>query len=271
MQWENLTSYDFEKYVKTSDGVGIIPIGVLEGHASHLPLGMDMFAAHWTSCRAAEAESAIVFPAYPYGINSETAHLPGGAVFDRELVFRLLENVCDEMYRNGITKIILHTGHGGNRYYLPLFVQTLPDKDKPYAVYFANIPMMPAAQEVLDAKEFGHAGEAETSMMLHMNADIVKMDQLPPPFTNARRNQKLADAHAYMQMDWFAQYPHMYVGDASKSTAEKGEHILNAQVDYLVDLIRAVKADDVTPGLIEEFSARRKKPNSPDFWMGSQE
>ena len=130
MQWENLTSLDFEKAVHECQGIGILPVGVLEAHSSHLPLGMDMFACHWVACRATEIESAIVFHAYPYGINIESAHLPGSVTIQRDLVFALLENVCDEMARNGLTKIILLSGHGGNRYFLNLFVQTLPEKDK---------------------------------------------------------------------------------------------------------------------------------------------
>jgi len=97
MQWENLTSLDFEKAVQECQGVGIVPVGVLEAHASHLPLGTDMFAAHWIASRAAEKEIAIVFHAYPYGINIESAHLPGAVVIQRELVFALLENICDEI------------------------------------------------------------------------------------------------------------------------------------------------------------------------------
>lgn len=138
MQWKNLSSLDFAEAVATCQGVGIIPIGVIEAHASHLPLGTDMFAAHWTACRAAEQEPMIVFPQYPFSINHETAHLPGGLVIKRDLAFALLENICDEMYRNGLRKIVLLSGHGGNRHFLPLFVQTLPEKAKPYTVYYAE-------------------------------------------------------------------------------------------------------------------------------------
>jgi len=116
MQWENLTSLDFEKAVVTCDGVGLIPIGVLEPHGPHLPLGTDMFACHAVACRAAELEPTIVFHAYPYGINHESAHLPGSVVIRRDLVIALLENICDEMARHGLNKIILFSGHGGNRY-----------------------------------------------------------------------------------------------------------------------------------------------------------
>lgn len=267
MQWENLTSLDFAKAVESCQGVGIIPVGVIEAHASQLPLGTDMFVAHWVACRAAEQEPIIVFPQYPYTINHETAHLPGGVVIKRELAFALLENICDEMYRNGLTKIILLSGHGGNRFFLPLFVQTLPEKQKPYVVYVANLPYDPDAESVLDHSENGHACEAETSMIRHIDESLVKMDQVPKrPFTNLHRNRPVAKHGGYSQVDWYAMYPHMYVGDASRATAEKGETLLLSQVKRLVTLIRAVKEDTVAPALTAEFNQRQQRPNAPAFW-----
>ena len=267
MRWENLTSSTFAEAINQTQGVGIIPIGVLESHASHLPLGTDMFVAHHVACQAAEQEPVIVFPQYPFSINHETAHLPGGVVIKRELAFALLENICDEMHRNGLTKIVLLSGHGGNRYFLPLFVQTLPEKAKEYVVYFADLPYSPEVASILEHPENGHACEAETSMIRHINDALVLMDQVPPqPFTNAQRNAEVANQGGYSQVDWYAQYPHMYVGDAHKATAEKGEQLLALQCEALVALVRAVKADSVAPGLVEEFNRRQLRPNIPPFW-----
>jgi creatinine amidohydrolase len=268
MQWENLTSSDFAQAVQQCGGVGIIPIGVLEAHASHLPLGTDIFTAHFVACRAAEQEPILVFPQYPYSINHETAHLPGGLVIKRDLAFALLENVCDEMYRNGLHKIILISGHGGNRAFLPLFVQTLPEKAKPYVVYYADLPVVPEDEAITEHPENGHACEAETSMVRHIDDALVKMDQVPPrPFTNLRRNQAIEAAGGYTQVDWYAQYPHMYVGDAHQATPEKGAKLLAYRIRLLVNLIRAVKADAVSPALVAEFNQRQMNPSSPPFWQ----
>ncbi len=267
MEGEHLTSLDFVTAVQTCQGVGLIPIGVLEAHASHLPLGTDMFTAHFVACRAAEQEPIIVFPQHPYSINHETAHLPGGVVIRRELAFALLENICDEMYRNGLHKIILISGHGGNRHFLPLFVQTLPEKSNPYVVYYADLPVVPEDETIIEHPENGHACEAETSMICYINDSLVKMDQVPPqPFTNLQRNQPVEQAGGYSQVDWYAQYPHMYVGDAHKATAEKGEKLLAYRIQLLVDLIRAVKADTAAPALVAEFNQRQVQPTPPAFW-----
>lgn len=270
MQWENLTSLDFEAAVESCEGVAIIPIGVLEPHGPHLPLGTDMFVAHKVACRAASKEPAIVFPAYPYGINHESAHLPGSVVIHRDLVLALLENVCDEMGRHGLTKIILFSGHGGNRWLIPLFVQTLVASEKPYTVYDAHVSNSPEARAVLETEETGHACESETSTSLHLHPDLVKMDQVPPaPFSNLERNAPLREVGVYSPMDWYAMYPAMYIGDASKATAEKGRVLLESRVAGLVDVIRRVKVDTVAPELQREFYERTRRPTSPDVWTKS--
>jgi len=267
MQWENLTSPDFAKAVPRCSGTAILPIGVLEPHSAHLPLGTDMFESHWTACRAAEREPAIVFPAYPFGINHESAHLPGSVVIRRSLLFELLENICDEMARHGLAKIILLSGHGGNRFFLPLFVQTLVEKDKPYLAYYANPRLAIDTSNVLETAETGHACELETSTSLAIRPDLVKMAQVPPrPFTSLKRNQPLSDLGVYSPLDWYAKYPAMYVGDASKATAEKGKVLTEARVEALVRIIRAVKEDATTPALLAEFLAGRQRPRPADAW-----
>jgi creatinine amidohydrolase len=267
MQWENLSSLDFETAVAQSQGVGIIPFGVIEAHGPHMPLGTDMFTAHWVACRAAERETAVVFPAYPFGTNVETAHLPGGLVIKRELIMALLENICDEMYRNGLHKIILISGHGGNRFFLPFFVQTLPEKRKPYVVYFVQSPYFPADTSLLETPELGHACEWEASLIRYINDDLVKLDQAPAePFTNLRRNEALTAVGAYSQVDWYSMYPHMVVGDARPATAEKGRIYLEEAVAALTRAIQTIKADAITPQLVAEFNARMDCPQAPAFW-----
>ena len=106
MRWENLTGPEFEAGAAQAQGVCIIPIGVLEYHGPHLPLGTDMLYSHAVACAAAEQEAAIVYPAYHFGVNVETKHFPGGVAIREELLMALLENICDEISRNGLKKIV---------------------------------------------------------------------------------------------------------------------------------------------------------------------
>lgn len=181
----------------------------------------------------------------------------------------LLENICDEMYRNGLDKIILFSGHGGNRYFLHLFVQTLPEKQKPYDVYFVQSPFFVEEEDrnILETEEIGHACEWEASLIRRIDDSLVNLEQTAPePFTNLHRNEALAAVGAYSQVDWFSMYPHMIVGDARPATVEKGDAFLKRDVAKLIQAIQVIKADTITPQLVAEFNERINKPHSPAFW-----
>jgi len=263
MRWEHLSYRNFEPAVRDCAGVGVIPIGVIEPHGAHLPLGTDCFTSHHIACEAALREPAIVLPSYPWGINHEGAHLPGSIVIQRDLVLRLLQNVCDEMARHGVKKIVLLSGHGGNRYVLPLFVQTLVEQKRDYAVYYAQLPGFAGWQDLKEASDDGHAGEQETSMILHLDPDLVDMDAVPDPFTNQRGNAGLKEVGAYSPVDWYSMYPNMYVGDAGKASAAKGKAVFDHNIDAFVTLLGAVKRDEVTAELLARFNEGVKSPGSP--------
>jgi creatinine amidohydrolase len=127
------------------------------------------------------------------------------------------------------------------------------------------------ADDLLESGEYGHACEAETSVMLHMDPDLVKMEQVPSQaFSSLGRNAAIAQKGGYSPVDWYAMYPYMYVGDASKASAEKGQKMVEHEVKSLAALIKAVKDDDVSPGLLEEFIERRQKPKAPDYWTSGK-
>ncbi|MCH2176691.1 MAG: creatininase family protein [Lentisphaeria bacterium] len=265
MQWENLTTPQFHKAVEQCNGVGVIAIGVLEAHSSHMPIGTDMFEAHHVAVEAAKLESAIVFPQYPFGINHECYHLPGGVVFKRELVMSLLENVCDEMARNGLKKIVILSGHGGNRNFIPLFVQTLNERDVDYVVYYADIALM-LEEELMEDKELGHACEAETSTSLHIFPEHLDMESHSgTAFRNLKRNEELKKHGVYSPMDWYAQYPTMTVGNGSLGTAEKGKIMVESRIKRFAEALNAIKEDHITEELKAEYLRLKNSPKLPNY------
>jgi len=114
-QWENLNSLDFRKEVIASKRVCILPVGVIERHGDHLPLGTDTFCAHKIACLAAEIEKAVVFPFYYFAQVLEAKANPGAISLPSGFALQLLEHVCDEIGRNGFKKIIFLNGHGRKR------------------------------------------------------------------------------------------------------------------------------------------------------------
>ncbi len=257
MQWEKLTGPAFAEGVAQAESVCIIPVGVLEYHGPHLPLGTDSFYCHAVACAAAEIEPSIVYPMYHYGVNVETKHFPGGIVLRDELLMALLENICDEISRNGLKKIILLSGHGGNRYFLPLFVQLLLDKGKDYLTYFVQgLDHQAAEDEQLETAVDGHAGEFETSVGLHCFPELVKMDKLDPEHWWAPQESLANIPGLYTPADWAGSFPDHCAGDPRPASAKKGKALFEADVNALVTHLTNVKADGAAAKVYASFNDR---------------
>lgn len=266
MQWENLAADEFEAAVTRCGGVCIVPMGVLEYHGSHLPLGTDILRAHRMACDVAAIEPAIVFPSVPFGANFESKIYPGGVTMDNALLFSLMENICDEISRNGLHKILLLSGHGGNKWFLPQFVMSLVDKGKDYVPYYLNARGVdPDAvggymdkdlfNATFESKDYGHACEWETSELLHIRPDLVHMDKAKEVDEPPR--ERLAHlANAYTPMDWFSRQPDLTRGTPGYATAEKGKIFWEQQVKSLAALVRAIKQDQVARELYDQFNGQ---------------
>jgi len=83
---EELTSPRFSKAVELAGGVCVIPMGVIEKHGPHLPLGTDMFEAREVAFRAAQKEYAVVFPPYYMSQIFEARHQPGTIAYNNDLL-----------------------------------------------------------------------------------------------------------------------------------------------------------------------------------------
>ncbi|MGQ9513716.1 MAG: creatininase family protein [Thermoproteota archaeon] len=260
MRWEELTWVDFPKAVKSSKGVCILTLGVLEKHGNHLPLGTDVLNVHKLACLAAEKESAVVFPQYYFGQIYEAQHMQGTIAIKPQLMLELLENVCDEIGRNGFRKILIVNGHGGNISMLDFFLQLMLYRKKNYVVYLAGWwPHKPEDQEyyrkLMETKEHGHACECETSYSLANFPELVKMNLIPKRAGHSLDRLKHLE-NIRTPLDWFARYPDHYAGDARPASKEKGEKLKEKWVEHLVRIIKIVKDDETLPALYEQFFSR---------------
>lgn len=259
MFWEELTSDNFEPTVKQVERVCLVPLACLERHAHHLPLATDMFIAREMCRRAAALEPAVVFPNFIFTQIIEARHCPGTVALDTDLLMRLLDNVCREIARNGFTKIVLVSGHGGNYHFTRFFAQTQLASPRDYVVYVADPTVLPEARAEIDAQWAtsidGHAGERETSMMLTLRPDLVARDQLRADDEGMPlgRLQALAELGVYTGIWWYADHPTHYRGDGLPATAEKGERLLAARAQALAKTLRLIKQDTETQRLHAEF------------------
>ncbi len=261
--FEELTAPEFVQAVTKSEATCIIPLGILEKHGPHLPLGTDLIDCREVARRAAEQEYTIIFPAYFVGQIFEAKHQPGTIAYSASVMLDLLQETCDELARNGITKIILLNGHGGNEHFLRFFCQTQLAHKKDYAVYLFDPSYDKSMDEQLKKLKKttvdGHAGEMETSTMLAHRPDLVHMDRAGQQ--SGEDQNRLADLkHAYTGIWWYASQPHHYRGDGSYGNEQLGELSLSLEAKLLAEMIRSVKKDTFTLELQKQFFEGTEKP-----------
>ncbi|MGE5352869.1 MAG: creatininase family protein [Acidobacteriota bacterium] len=262
-KYEELTSPDFKKAVEKSEATCIIPMGILEKHGPHLPLGTDMLDAREIVTRAAQKEYTIIFPQYYFGQIFEAKHQPGTIAYSTSLVWNMLQETCDELSRNGIKKIILVNGHGGNTYFLRYFCQAQLEKRKDYAVILftpsENPEVAEKVKKLRKTTNDGHAGETETSEMLVTNGSLVHLDQAQSQ--NGDDQKRLKDLpDSFSGIWWYARFPNHYAGDGSFATKEIGEILVNNEVDQLAKLIQNVKKNNNILELQKQFFDESENP-----------
>ena len=260
---EEITSPQFLTAVEKAGGVCVIPLGIIEKHGPHLPLGTDLFEAREITCRAVEKEYAVVFPPYFTGQIFEAKHQPGAIAYSTELMWKMLDETCNELSRNGLKKIILMNGHGGNDNFLQYFCQAQLAGPRDYIVVLFQPEPDQATQKEINSlkktKNDGHAGEEETSMMYVIRPDLVHADMAKNQSGEDQARLKLLP-YGYTGIWWYAKYPNHYAGDGSFYSKELGELLMNTAAGQLTELIRFLKTDNSIKALTEEFYNRAKNP-----------
>lgn len=259
VRWEELTAEDFARGIKQAEKTCVLPFGIVEKHGPHLPLGSDLINARYAAEHGAEEEYAVVFPPYYFGQIFEARQEPGTLAYSSDLQLRLLQETADEMARNGCKKILIVNGHGGNNHLLPYFAQSQLANRHDYVVYVYLAPRYgkdrPARHSNVDA----HAGESETSDTLVSRPDLVHMDRAGKE-SGADRNRLDLPEGVYTGIWWYAKFPDHYAGNGTDASKELGEYDMKTWSSDVANAIRAVKADQESLKLQNEFYEKAEHP-----------
>ncbi|BBH19445.1 creatinine amidohydrolase [Paenibacillus baekrokdamisoli] len=263
MQWENLTTKQFEEAVLSTNRVCVLPIGCLEKHGDHLPLGTDMMIARAVTEQAAKLEPYVIFPYYLFGQVSEVKHWAGTVAINSSMQMMLLNEVVKEIRRNGFDKIILANAHGGNNNCLRYFVQTMLDERRDYIVYTYDLwELTPEQLQHLEDHfetpgNYGHADHMETSQILHIDPNLVQMDKLNPgEWDPLGRGGWMTEEKLSAGIHWYTEYPNQIAGDPSLSSAEYGKTYIEFCAANFAKAVKRVKQDDTALQLQKEFFDR---------------
>ena len=259
VKWEELTAGDFVKAIRQSQGTCVLPFGIIEKHGPQLPLGTDLINIRYIALHSAEQEYAVVYPDYYFGQIFEAKHEPGTVAYSAKLQLELLQETTDEMARNGCKKIIIANGHGGNNSLLPYFAQSQMASPHDYVVYVYQNTGSPAGRPAMHSKTDAHAGESETSHTMISRPDLVHLDRAGTE-NGADQNREDLPRGVYTGIWWYAKFPEHYAGDATGANTALGEFDMKASIAGLANAIRAVKADQVSQRLQDEFYEKSKHP-----------
>jgi creatinine amidohydrolase len=257
--WEELTADEFRQAIQKAQGTCVLPFGILEKHGPHLPLGTDLLNVRYAALHAADEEYAMVFPEYYFGQIFEAKHEPGTIAYSRDIELKLLQETTDEMARNGCKKVLIVNGHGGNESLLPYFAQSQMDHPHDYVVYVqwgANKePDNPLRKDSLDM----HAGQSETSNTMVSRPDLVHLDRAGQESGADQKHDPLPRT-VYTGIWWYARFPDHYSGDGTIASKELGEAGMKLWISTIAEAIRAIKADQNSLRLQNEFYEKSKHP-----------
>jgi creatinine amidohydrolase len=260
---EDLTSPKFPLAVEQAGGVCIIPLGIIEKHGPHLPIGTDMYESREIAFHAAEKEYAVVFPPYFVGQIFEARHQPGTIAYSNELMWKMLDETCKELSRNGLKKIILLNGHGGNTNFLHYFCQSQLAKQEDYVVV-----MFEEGRDEVNGKEIeslkkakldSHAGEEETSMMYFINPDFVDQQAISSQ-SGLDQKRLIQLPYAYTGIWWYAKFPNHFASDVTTPNKRLGELLITSSSSQLAELVKFLKKDNTIKQLQDEFFKRAENP-----------
>ena len=259
MKWEELTSKDVEE-VDKENTVVVLPIGSIEVHGSHLPLGTDTMVIYHIALKAAEEEGAVVLPPLYYAYVPENKHFPGTISLNSETFLKLVEDILEEVARHGFRKILILNGHGGNRRPLRLLLRRMLEKGFKAHLYIlveTLAPILDVIEEVKETEVYEHACEIETSLVMALRPDLIKLERVKRP---AKLGKRWAGGHLETMVDWQRYAPMGYVGDPRRATVEKGKKIIDLWVKRIVEAIKIIKDDAEYERVLREYYERLGEP-----------
>lgn len=284
MLWENLREEEFKEAIKNSAGVCVVPVGCLEKHGQHLPVGTDVIHITEIARRAAEEETVCVFPTMYFGEKTGAGEFLGTIIFSPELRLQILKETCNEIYRNGFDKILLYNGHGGNQAMISYFLRSLLYEKTPYSVFdyslgsdfatpkkilnegykYLTTDDRKILQSYIDEKKrFGHADFIETGWVYGVRPETVRLDKVNQESNlSTHRFDEFSNRRINTPFAWMANFPNSYEGDMHDGMNER---IARAMVDYSVsrlsEVLKFLKQETISNEYKQEW-LEKQRPHS---------
>jgi creatinine amidohydrolase len=221
--------------------VALVPIGACEPHNLHLPYGTDAFESELIADRVCAAAwdlgaKVVQLPTIPYGVNSNMLDIPLAINVYPSTFFALLKDIADSLERHGILKLVIFNSHGGNDFLKP-FIREMSGRTK---LFICTIDWWKVGKDVygeIFEHPDDHAGEMETSVMLAVAPELVKMVDAADGASRPTRFAAINKGWVQISRPWSGLTASTGVGNPLAATKEKGEKYLKAIVGRLAPFL----------------------------------
>jgi creatinine amidohydrolase/Fe(II)-dependent formamide hydrolase-like protein len=244
-EWAQLSWPEAKKILRGVD-IALLPVGAIEQHGPHLPVDTDAFDADYLAhevAKACQEPRPLVLPLIPYGVSYHHDSFPGTLSVSNESLARFVYDVGVSAARNGIAKLIIINGHGGNSATLHHAAQMINRDTRIFTCVDSGETSDTDIYAITETKNDVHAGEIETSTSLAVRPELVDMKKakaLVPKFSS-----KYLDFTSKYSVGWYARTEQIsksgVFGDPTLATAEKGRAIWEIEIRHLVSLVEHLK------------------------------
>lgn len=234
------TARQLQALAADGKAVAVLPIGAVEQHGPHLPVGTDYLAAEDVAELAMEKLNSdsqfFLLPTVTYALSIEHIHVPGTITLMPETLIHVLTDIGDSLLRLGVKKLVLVNGHGGNDSAIQIAGRLL--RGKGMMVYMVNGG---AIRDALGAKEYHvHADCIETSVMMASHPEGVDTEQITQHLsTSIDKWHEAADCRGDLISCWYIDDISVdgVVGDPILSTPEFGREFMEKQSEKIARAI----------------------------------
>jgi creatinine amidohydrolase len=249
--WADLTTRDFAQ-LDPARTVAVLPLGATEQHGPHLPLAVDQVLVDGIVAAALPqlpAELPVLFlPTQAVGYSPEHARFEGTLTVSAQTLIALWTELGESVARAGVRKLLLLNAHGGQVSLMDIVARELRGRCKliVYSCSWWNLPLGEAVTGLFTPQEhrFGvHGGEIETSMMLALAADRVRMvhacDFKSTSQERAQRLPILGNGRS-AKLGWQMQDYNTLgaAGNAAAATPDKGRALVEAAATQLAAMLQ---------------------------------
>jgi creatinine amidohydrolase len=228
--------------------VAVLPWGATEAHNYHLPYATDSIQCDHVAAEAARraweaGASVVVLPTVPFGVQTGQLDIPLCLNLNPSTQAAMLADLAQALDGQGIPKLVLLNGHGGNDF--RQMIRELQPKVKLFLCAVSWYKVVDPKGHFTDLGD--HAGELETSVMLHIAPDLVELSAAGDGHEKKPKIQAMREGWAWAPRRWTQVTADTGIGDPRAATETKGERYVNETAvrlgQFLVDLARIDPAE----------------------------